>query len=253
MIDSNLINKKLTLIILFIIGLLIAIPTSVWIYKNSDGIHLEAIIKINSPLAYVNDEIPFFGDHSKGDIKSYSWNFGDGNNSKEKNPIHSFNIPGWYNVTLIIIDSKQKIDNSKIILGIQHQNISSPDIPPRSGRNILGPPKELLDNIYLSPNIKNPDVNIEMILSHPVGTFEIKLIVIYTVNDTQYGLEVYSQNITLMQQTYKFTQKIDHTYIPLEASTFSAGIVIVKGECNYTIRMEAFYSLSDCRPPDSDN
>jgi PKD repeat protein len=41
-----------------------------------------------------------FENHSTGVTTSWKWNFGDGEISLEKNPIHIYNVPGTYTVTL---------------------------------------------------------------------------------------------------------------------------------------------------------
>lgn len=43
-----------------------------------------------------------FYDRSKGQVNSYHWNFGDGTTSRERNPEHTYETPGIYNVTLTI-------------------------------------------------------------------------------------------------------------------------------------------------------
>lgn len=55
----------------------------------------------NSPL-----EVSFIGDQSFDDVTiiSYDWNFGDSGNSTVENPVHTFNAPGTYNVTLTVTD-----------------------------------------------------------------------------------------------------------------------------------------------------
>ena len=45
--------------------------------------------------------IEFF-DSSIGMVVTWSWDFGDGNTSQEQNPIHSYDLPGYYNVFLYI-------------------------------------------------------------------------------------------------------------------------------------------------------
>ena len=42
---------------------------------------------------------------SQGPIRDYYWEFGDETNSTEIDPVHVFDSPGLYNVTLTISDS----------------------------------------------------------------------------------------------------------------------------------------------------
>ena len=46
-----------------------------------------------------------FADRSTGYITSWSWNFGDGSTSTERNPKHTYTDPGVYAVTLTVTDS----------------------------------------------------------------------------------------------------------------------------------------------------
>jgi len=43
-----------------------------------------------------------FTDESTGDPKSWSWKFGDGGTSAERNPTHTYTSPGTYTVTLTV-------------------------------------------------------------------------------------------------------------------------------------------------------
>ncbi len=50
---------------------------------------------------YQNTEFDFqFEDSSEGVINDRLWDFGDGNNSADENPSHSYSDPGYYNVCL---------------------------------------------------------------------------------------------------------------------------------------------------------
>jgi PKD repeat protein len=77
----------------------------------------------NGPyFAYINETIEFKSDKSydpDGIIINYTWNFGDGNISYLKNPIHTFTKPGNYILILKIIDndnlSNVTITNALII------------------------------------------------------------------------------------------------------------------------------------------
>src|SRR5204862_6503318 len=46
----------------------------------------------------------FFTDTSNNAV-SWFWTFGDGNTSNQQNPTHTYNAPGYYNVTLTITDN----------------------------------------------------------------------------------------------------------------------------------------------------
>lgn len=64
---------------------------------------------------YVIDDknrVVAFVDKSDGKIKEWLWDFGDGNISKERNPIHKYEKPGMYNVVLTVTtgeETKQRI------------------------------------------------------------------------------------------------------------------------------------------------
>ncbi|PJF27387.1 MAG: hypothetical protein CUN53_04260, partial [Phototrophicales bacterium] len=43
-----------------------------------------------------------FTNQSSGEITNYSWNFGDGSSSSQRDPVKTFNAPGLFNVTLTV-------------------------------------------------------------------------------------------------------------------------------------------------------
>jgi PKD repeat protein len=58
-----------------------------------------------------------FTDTSMGDIDSWSWDFGDGESSTEENPSHTYQEPGDYTVTLIVLGPGERV--SKTTQGIK--------------------------------------------------------------------------------------------------------------------------------------
>jgi PKD repeat protein len=46
-----------------------------------------------------------FEDQSSGEIETYAWDFGDGGTSSEQNPVHVYQTPGTYTVTLTVANS----------------------------------------------------------------------------------------------------------------------------------------------------
>jgi PKD repeat protein/predicted glutamine amidotransferase len=90
---------------------------TVFVTDDTDGDLIADGVKIT----YVNDQIPptvaefsadsqtgqapltvQFNEECTGRITSYNWNFGDGENSTDQNPIHTYTIPGMYTVTLTV-------------------------------------------------------------------------------------------------------------------------------------------------------
>ena len=55
-----------------------------------------------------------FKDESYGPINSWTWEFGDGTKSSERQPIHKYEKPGEYIVTLYIEGSKGKAKRTKV-------------------------------------------------------------------------------------------------------------------------------------------
>lgn len=64
---------------------------------------------ITNPNAGRNVEVRFLDESTDGDglddITSWSWTFGDGTSSSERNPTHTYARSGWYNVTLTVRDT----------------------------------------------------------------------------------------------------------------------------------------------------
>jgi PKD repeat protein len=58
-------------------------------------------------LATVTDLTATFTDPSSdpdGSVASWLWDFGDGSSSADRNPVHSYDAPGEYQVTLMVTD-----------------------------------------------------------------------------------------------------------------------------------------------------
>ena len=62
----------------------------------------------------MNRRLVAFKDQSYGPIRSWNWEFGDGSKSVEQHPIHKYEKPGEYVVTLHIDGPKGKAKRSKV-------------------------------------------------------------------------------------------------------------------------------------------
>ncbi|EPR70936.1 T9SS C-terminal target domain-containing protein [Cyclobacterium qasimii] len=83
------------------------IQTKSFVVENNvvlaEGDYLSAAFPIYGE-NLVNFEVQFIN-KSSGNIVLYYWDFGDGNNALEENPIYNYQVPGTYTVTLMVTDN----------------------------------------------------------------------------------------------------------------------------------------------------
>lgn len=53
-----------------------------------------------------------------GDVKSFYWDFGDGHNSEEQNPVHTFQTSGYYTVKMIVTDDDGNTNEDELIISV---------------------------------------------------------------------------------------------------------------------------------------
>jgi YVTN family beta-propeller protein len=78
-----------------------------------------------------------FTDKSTGSPNSWNWNFGDGNTSKDQNPVHTYNKTGLYSVTLTESNANGSNALTKtnyiVVSGISNVPVTSFSASPTSG------------------------------------------------------------------------------------------------------------------------
>lgn len=92
----------------------------------------------------VNMDIEFIN-RSSGNIKSYFWDFGDGNASMEENPVHRYQEEGTYTVTLRVVDVYDCEQSRNFEIEIWDHYLEVPNVfsPNRDGMNDYFFPKFL--------------------------------------------------------------------------------------------------------------
>ena len=64
---------------------------------------VDVIVKAGSPVV-ADDNSVKFSDESSNNITNWYWTFGDGTYIEDRNPEHSYTMPGIYEVCLIVFD-----------------------------------------------------------------------------------------------------------------------------------------------------
>ncbi|WP_245920428.1 PKD domain-containing protein [Methanospirillum stamsii] len=117
-----------------------------------------------------------FIDASTGSPSAWQWNFGDGNNSTEQNPIHTYNTPGVFIVQLIVANNTIEISASSIMtitntnhLSVQNNGfskISNPENILNKEGQVNGPSLDsgsipvTREPVYSNPVIQSKALNV---------------------------------------------------------------------------------------------
>lgn len=72
--------------------------------KNNPSPSAKADFDISSDELFLEQELTFT--NKSENATSFEWNFGDGNESTEKDPVHKYSTPGTFTITLKVDDNK---------------------------------------------------------------------------------------------------------------------------------------------------
>jgi hypothetical protein len=167
-------NNKIKAVVIALIITISIIGLTLTNFDRSSTVELEAIPQADKTIVILGETISFSAENCKGEIVAYYWNFGDDQNSVEKNPSHVYNTLGWHNVTLTVIDKESNQKNSTIVIGIQHtdeydsgEHGAQSHFDPRghSGRGL---------RIDIAPNIGNPTISFKFKLGEPYGALHTR-------------------------------------------------------------------------------
>jgi len=76
----------------------------------------EAGFYVDSPIIEIYETIYFTNTSSRADF--YRWSFGDGTVSSEMNPVHSYNTPGRFLVTLEAFQGSDEVDQTSMYIDV---------------------------------------------------------------------------------------------------------------------------------------
>lgn len=149
----------------------------------------------NSPLVCTNNS-------TGAGTNFYFWNFGDGANSTEKNPVHEYETYGSYLVTLVAVNTHDCRDTASILINatgdIIFPNVFTPD-PNFSSGGVY----DQYDNTnHVFFPVSNGVVEFEMMIFNRWGEL------IYVTNDINKGWDGYYRGKICQMDVYVYKAKI---------------------------------------------
>jgi len=144
-------------------------------------------IDISTPfsISCINNPIEFTAVNSSGDIQSYDWDFGDGDDSTDENPTHAYTTPGTYEITLNVTDPDPCDNFTSTTIKIFDDPVGTFDSPAGvvcTNQEVTftnTTPDNFEDNESFEWQIDGETVSTDRDLNYEFesgGTFEVKLI-----------------------------------------------------------------------------
>ena len=145
-----------------------------------------------------------FTNESTGNIIGYFWEFGDDETSAEQNPLHTYQAPGTYSVSLTIFN-----------FSVQNQKIKQDYINVQEATSLKNDVSNKLHEFYLSQNYPNP--------------FNALTRINYTLpNKSAVKLSVFDISGRVVKTLVNQVQNTGLYSVSLDASDLTSGIYIYK-------------------------
>lgn len=212
---------------------------------------LEAVSEADKKFARVGEQINFTAKNSKGDIKSYLWEFGDGTTSNEVSLSHVYENSDWYNVTLIVEGKNGKEVNSTLLIGIQRNDTfeegeSGVILALRQG---IG--RGYMVVVEVGPNIGQPTIETRANVYTAVGLLEFTIEIEWELSDEEFdSLEIYTETIVAGGEDVQFIYNVMPDEIPEEVQIYPSeaqvGVICWEGGWENALILEnAFFPIEN--------
>jgi hypothetical protein len=250
-------NPKFIAIAVVIIILVAIIGFTVSRSSLGHAEELEAVPEADKTIARIGEPLNFTSDNCKGDIRSYLWDFGDGNSSTERNPKHDYERAGWYNATLYLECVEGNKANSTIVIGIQYNNIYIENDAPREYTSLRDPwglgYSARADVGYA---IGKPTAVIHAEVINAIGSFYFDISIMYFEDYEKRsgsGTGIYSEFTRALRFDLTFDYVVQPSEIPndiyYEISEIWADIVVSEGTWeSAVITMDVTFPVDDVQP-----
>ncbi len=249
-------KKKLITILLIISIILVgSIGIITYEYGLPPDDQLESIPVSNKEIARIGEIINFSSDNSKGEIKTYLWDFKDGNTSSKRNPSYEYERPGWYNVTLFLENDRGKKDNSTIIIGIQYNDVFEAIEVDREYSLLREWGQGFGVSVDIGYNIGKPIGNIHGVIYNAIGSFSLQIFVMFPNPEGTggYGETIYSDSKRGIRNDIEFDYIVQPNEIPDEVfnniAKLQTHVVVDDGTWESAeVSMELIYPMEKTSP-----
>lgn len=212
-------KKRIAITISMILIVVIALIGTSTVLNNSSSSEVNAMILVDNEMLRVGETFTYDGGNSMGDIKSYSWDFGDGNTSSNKTGTHSYDLAGWYDINLTVFGHDKQKSNATIVVGVQQidnrvERNFDRNVWLFSGRFGTGATLEV------GPNIGNPSLLLEFHLEGAVGNIGYTL---WLDQDGRHS-QLCEESFTATGGAFDFSKRFEAWDLPLEIQSTNTNI-----------------------------
>jgi PKD repeat protein len=231
---------KRNMIIIIIVLILIGIGSAlVYNINTTDRKVLIAKPEADKSVARMGEDISFTAENSIGEIKHFSWYFGDGNISNNISFTHVFDYPGWYNVTLTVSNENIK-DESTIVIGIQREDwIRVNEIDRERSLYPIGIGGAW---VIVMPNIGTPTIEVQCLIQNAVGDIGLWI----EAQTLTHGETIHMESTTAFGEDLTFYYTVNPEDLPLDTTLVNSFVLINAGRIgSATVTVEAFFPMED--------
>ena len=187
-------------LVVAIIIILSTIGAETYKLHARDNVPPSAVAEVDKKVVRIGENFYFASEGSRGDIKTYLWEFDDGNTSADPGPVHSYEEPGFYNVTLTVIDVRGHSGNATLQVGVQPEDVHITD---DRGRKQEVHPRRMSGagvSPTIGPNIGWPTVDGKVHVTRPIGTFQLEVELLWGEDDDVQLKTLLTQDTTSVGQ-----------------------------------------------------
>jgi hypothetical protein len=242
------------IVVLVVISVIGVLSTSSFLQTDSS---FNAVAIADRYHVRTGESIQFTALVYNGAIANVSWNFSDGNMSEVVDPVHAFDHPGVYTVTLVVHSKDGESSVDTVLIGSQRHdewvNKTREGWTEYDPHTWGGPGAA----VVLGPNSGHPTVDISIQMENASGSYWFRVAYyIDRYSDHEEYHIIHSENVTLYGGDYTFTHTVYPSEIKSNVSTcdhsdmFASALMYDGSVDGFVFNLTARFPLSKPRALD---